>query len=306
MAGLHEKINIYISCLLASVAIHVLFSGFPFAGDGFTLSAMLGFGLLLILAVGWFRVLRLKAVQFRSFKIVVSLAAACCVIFPVIWPNTLTGAGLAHAVETTRLWPQILVCLFAGQALVKNEGLNRLVDGRRSPSSIAPYVFFGLALTFGFYAILVHFGHAGSAGSESWFVDTFMANSPIHYLIVVVFFVVISYIVHASIRIRTTMPLIGPIRKFIRTLIGTLPLLGFLGTVAGIMDALAGLPRLFAGDLASAADLTPALTLSLGGISLAFETTLLGLVASLLATLALGYVEKAEADTSLRSDGGCA
>lgn len=62
--------------------------------------------------------------------------------------------------------------------------------------------------------------------------------------------------------------------RFIRALIGLMPLLGFLGTVAGIIDAMAGLPALFSGDEVDGADLRPVLQ----GLATAFETTLVGLV----------------------------
>lgn len=62
--------------------------------------------------------------------------------------------------------------------------------------------------------------------------------------------------------------------RFIRALIGLMPLLGFLGTVAGIMKALAGLPGLFGGQGVDGDALTPVLQ----GLATAFETTLVGLV----------------------------
>lgn len=62
--------------------------------------------------------------------------------------------------------------------------------------------------------------------------------------------------------------------RLIRALIGLMPLLGFLGTVAGIIEAMAGLPALFSGGGVERAALDPVLH----GLATAFETTLVGLV----------------------------
>ena len=56
-----------------------------------------------------------------------------------------------------------------------------------------------------------------------------------------------------------------------------LPLLGFAGTVSGIMLALGALPDIFAADTVA----TEPLQDLLGGLATAFETTLLGLAATL-------------------------
>jgi hypothetical protein len=62
--------------------------------------------------------------------------------------------------------------------------------------------------------------------------------------------------------------------RLIRALIGLMPLLGFLGTVAGIIEAMAGLPALFGGGGVDGVALQPVLH----GLATAFETTLVGLV----------------------------
>lgn len=81
-------------------------------------------------------------------------------------------------------------------------------------------------------------------------------------------------------------------RRFVRGLIPFLPLLGFLGTVIGLSIALAELPHGLATDQRAGFDIGG----SLAGLAVKFETTLLGLIASMFASLLLGVLEKAEAE----------
>ncbi|PTW56654.1 MotA/TolQ/ExbB proton channel family protein [Breoghania corrubedonensis] len=296
MSRFDTQINAYVCCLSGFVGIHLLVHGVPLCGATIRFALLAGIGLLLVLGGLWLNSTGGRWGGRKWLGPVVVLVAAGCSIYPVIWPHAFSGMGLAHAVETTRLWPQALVCLFAGLVLAKKDIATRHAVGRNSSASIAPYVLFGSGLTFAAYALVTRFAIAGDTRGANWLASALLGETPIRYLIVAIFFVIASYIVDALMRVRTGVPLTGAIRKFIRTLIAALPLLGFLGTVVGIMRALAGLPLVFSGDHTVAADLAPALTMSLGGISLAFETTLLGLVASLITTLALGYVEKVEAD----------
>lgn len=83
-------------------------------------------------------------------------------------------------------------------------------------------------------------------------------------------------------------------RRFIRTIITFLPLLGFLGTVLGITQALSSLPLTFSNVTAEAPEFSRGLASSLSGIAVAFETTLLGLIANIVASLAMAYLEKRE------------
>lgn len=83
-------------------------------------------------------------------------------------------------------------------------------------------------------------------------------------------------------------------RAFVRTMITFLPLLGFLGTVLGITQALSGLPLTFGDAVAEAPEFSRGIAQSLSGIAVAFETTLLGLIANILASLAMAYLEKRE------------
>lgn len=65
---------------------------------------------------------------------------------------------------------------------------------------------------------------------------------------------------------------------FIQYVTWTLPLLGFIGTVIGISDAIGNLDRLL-GDSNGAADLEKAIQEVIVGLDFAFDTTLVGLVA---------------------------
>lgn len=70
--------------------------------------------------------------------------------------------------------------------------------------------------------------------------------------------------------------------RFLRALIGLLPLLGFTGTILGIMGALSSLPEIF-----GASGSTEALPALLTGLGTAFETTLIGLVLAIGASFIL-------------------
>jgi hypothetical protein len=81
-------------------------------------------------------------------------------------------------------------------------------------------------------------------------------------------------------------------RHFVRGLLTFLPLLGFLGTVIGLAVAISELPRGVTEGVGQALDISA----SLAGLAVKFETTLLGLVASMVASLSLSFLEKREAE----------
>ena len=83
-------------------------------------------------------------------------------------------------------------------------------------------------------------------------------------------------------------------RRFVRALLPFLPLLGFLGTVIGLAAAIAELPLGLAAGSGRDLDVSG----SLAGLAIKFETTLLGLLASMISSLALNVVEKREAELS--------
>jgi hypothetical protein len=83
-------------------------------------------------------------------------------------------------------------------------------------------------------------------------------------------------------------------RQFVRTLLPILPLLGFLGTVIGLATAISELPR----GPTESADHAFDISGSLAGLAVKFETTLLGLLASMISSLSLNFLEKREAELS--------
>jgi len=79
----------------------------------------------------------------------------------------------------------------------------------------------------------------------------------------------------------------------VRGFVWAIPVLGFIGTVLGLSQAIGG----FGGVLATAEDvgqLGPALREVTGGLSTAFDTTLEALVAALLIQLAMTFLKKSE------------
>ncbi|QOZ76329.1 hypothetical protein XH83_13255 [Bradyrhizobium sp. CCBAU 53351] len=81
-------------------------------------------------------------------------------------------------------------------------------------------------------------------------------------------------------------------RQFVRSLLPLLPLLGFLGTVIGLASAISDLPH----DLNASSGHNIDISASLAGLAVKFETTLLGLIASIICSLALGLLEKRETE----------
>jgi biopolymer transport protein ExbB/TolQ len=81
-------------------------------------------------------------------------------------------------------------------------------------------------------------------------------------------------------------------RQFVRALLPLLPLLGFLGTVIGLATAISELPRGLTDGTGHGFDVSA----SLAGLAVKFETTLLGLMASMVASLALNFLEKRETE----------
>ncbi|MEL6337761.1 MAG: hypothetical protein AAFQ88_14125 [Pseudomonadota bacterium] len=90
-------------------------------------------------------------------------------------------------------------------------------------------------------------------------------------------------------------------RRYVRTLIAALPMTGFAGTVIGLTVSLGALPAVL-DQVAEAGGLGQALSGALAGLSTAFETTLLGLAGSLVATVLLAGLERAEAATVAAGD----
>jgi hypothetical protein len=81
-------------------------------------------------------------------------------------------------------------------------------------------------------------------------------------------------------------------RHFVRALLPLLPLLGFLGTVIGLATAISELPRGLTGGTEQVFDVSA----SLAGLAVKFETTLLGLLGSMISSFSLNFLEKREAE----------
>jgi len=81
-------------------------------------------------------------------------------------------------------------------------------------------------------------------------------------------------------------------RRVLGVLIAVLPLLGFLGTVVGISAALAGLEITLLGSTYEPGDIQGLLRESLGGLSLAFETTILGIASSAALLILTSFIDK--------------
>lgn len=81
-------------------------------------------------------------------------------------------------------------------------------------------------------------------------------------------------------------------RRLIRALVSFLPLFGFLGTVIGLTAAIGGLPNNLGPEAAGNLDIGA----SLVGLSVKFETTLIGLVGALIASLFLALIERRESE----------
>ncbi|MEM8796791.1 MAG: MotA/TolQ/ExbB proton channel family protein [Pseudomonadota bacterium] len=260
-------------------------------------------------------VLRFEATGQYWYRGLLSLVIVITVIIFAILPFTGGEDGLAELTDIASIlpdvpdWQLVLVALFGGFALMSIDELERDTNGRRS---FAPDIAFGLLLSFAFYWLVLYALGDTDPASATGIAGAILGDTAIHYIIVILFFAVLSYVVRsffesflvggAAVQAGKGRLYTGSLRRFVRILIGFLPLLGFLGTVLGIMNALGGLPALFANDDSGISDLSGALTQSLSSISLAFETTMLGLVASMIASLLLSYVEKRERDQDIAEE----
>ena len=81
----------------------------------------------------------------------------------------------------------------------------------------------------------------------------------------------------------------------IRGFIWAIPVLGFIGTVLGLSQAIGGFGKVVSQG-AELAELKSSLGLVTGGLATAFETTLIALVASIIIQLLLTFIKKREED----------
>ena len=167
----------------------------------------------------------------------------------------LTSGDLAEAAGNLRLWPLILAQFAALLAL-------SLMPGT---SSRAAFVRGGFLLS----AILTTAALAGFSETA----DRWVLQSPVHLAIAFTCCLVLA----AQGASVVTGPPDADEARLIAGMTQLLPLLGFAGTVWGIMLALEALPEIFATNDPS----IDALQNLLGGLGTAFETTLLGLASAL-------------------------
>jgi hypothetical protein len=170
---------------------------------------------------------------------------------------SLVGAeDLISVAGGLRLWP-LFLSLFAAMLTLS------LIPGAETRAGFARA---GVVLA-GALTVAVPLGAAT-------LVDRWVLQTPVHLAITFATCLVLSGQARSA--------LIGPPKadeaRLMSGMTQLLPLLGFAGTVWGIMVALEALPAIFAADTPS----TEALQHLLGGLGTAFETTLLGLFAAVL------------------------
>ncbi|MCL3883299.1 MotA/TolQ/ExbB proton channel family protein [Marivita sp. GX14005] len=196
----------------------------------------------------------------------IALAALWAVLAPLS-AAVLAGDALPR-LSGLRLWPEALSALAGGLAL---SALSQ--SDAAGPMDLV----FGAALGI---AILMALALLWPEAA------TVLTRSPLHLALTLIAASTMALLLRASLAGLTPRS-----RRMASGLIALLPLLGFAGTILGIMGALAALPDLFAGG--TAGNDTAALGALLGGLSGAFETTLIGLVAAAAASLALTLIETA-------------
>jgi hypothetical protein len=345
------RLFVYSVCLAISFLLYLLAHGF---GQGFafwTIAALslagLGSGIV-IADVAW---------QRRVFRAAVILAVTLAIVVP-LGPRMWAHGSMAQAMTGSTTWPQILVTLFGSRVLAEAAEL-QFTEAWRNPfqarlaapvQSVAAALALGAFFTLVFYQVGAHLA-GRSASASGIVVSALFGDTVIHHAIVFLFFVVLAFVVDATliyvkdrsavlaVRARArggigsaelrrlldgdlapwshtralryirdaldagrgagaaapSSALAGfhaASRRFIRGLIPFLPLLGFLGTVIGLSIALAELPHGLSSGQREGFDIGG----SLAGLAVKFETTLLGLLGSMVASLALGVLEKSETE----------
>ncbi|WP_163850645.1 MotA/TolQ/ExbB proton channel family protein [Pseudooceanicola aestuarii] len=199
---------------------------------------------------------------------ILAVAPVLAVLLMVLRPAVVAqGAGPAGApnLDAMQAWPILLCAIAAGLALILMAG----AEGR-GPGP-APWFPTGAAL---FALLLSGLAMAGLPAQ-------ILTRTPIHAALVLLAAVILAGLL-LTLADRALTPRLD---RFLRALIGLLPLLGFTGTILGIMRALDGLPDVFATP-AGEADLSPLLS----GLATAFETTLIGLLAAVSAGFLLALL----------------
>lgn len=244
------------------------------------------------------------------FFAAVATAAIAVSFLPVADPAGMTPGDLSAPLAGLAFWPSMAFFLAAGRALDDLALWSALNAAPRGPDraaavadgapvrSAGALVLYALATALALLSLMFLAATLlRRQASIEWLIST-----PVHVAIIVLFCAICvllaqSWSDHLRAATRAGAAEAGERRaaaqrRLLRTLIGLLPVLGFLGTVVGIMQALANLPVALAVQPGTQ---DAGLAESLRGIATAFETTLLGLVGSIAATLALASVERAEA-----------
>jgi len=187
------------------------------------------------------------------------LSTAGALIMTVV-PVVLILPALTGAAQLTGHWPLVVAGLAAGLAL--------LLHGETSGRSALPWAIFPLGAALVLVIVL-----AWPGGPPQMLVRSFA-----HRVLLV-----LTGAILAALLMGFSRPdgLSGKDTGFVRALMGLLPLLGFTGTILGIMQALSALPAVFEGE--GPAGLAPVLA----GLATAFETTLIGLVGAISASFGL-------------------
>ncbi|WP_417262982.1 MotA/TolQ/ExbB proton channel family protein [Celeribacter sp.] len=191
----------------------------------------------------------------------------------MLWGTTGTPApGLSRF----QAWPLFLLCLTIW--------LPRLTTQAPQPRD---GVVLGTALTLGLATLSSLIAPA---------LLPYMLKTPVHLCLWLTFLSALSLTVTASLAGHWT----PRTERFATVLSSLLPLLGFFGTIFGLMTALSALPEIFAGGTPDG----PALTEMLRGLGSAFETTLIGLGGAMVLTLVETFVPQAdrEADRETEQD----
>jgi len=167
-----------------------------------------------------------------------------------------------------------------------------------------------MLLTFFFYAAtagIIEHNQLAPRGQSSFFapiVDVFYGTSTIYFVLVAVMFWAMAVSLGLAVKIyrQSSARGVDPAafddafesdRRFLATLIAVLPLLGFLGTILGISVSIKGLETTLTGTTQNPTDLQRLLRESLHGLSLAFETTIIGIAASAILLLIGSYLDRA-------------
>ena len=183
-------------------------------------------------------------------------------------PRTRGGGALAH-------WPLAISALAAGLAILTLAE----IDGR-DPMPVALFPLGAALLSLLMVAV------TDPISPFAWPEGARLATrTPVHLALVALAGFVLAGLLVAT--FRRTLSVRGA--GLLRALIGLLPLLGFTGTILGIIQTLSGLPAVFDGGTPDPDGLAPVLA----GLATAFETTLIGLVAAVSAGFALALLQTA-------------